>query len=645
MKLSKVTALILGGSLAFIVGCGGGSSNSSTSTSVKTGTFIDAPVANLAYTTSSGISGVTDNEGHYKYKNGDKIVFKLGSVTLNKPVTAGEILTPIDIADDNTTIATNLALIFQNLDTDGNPNDGVIKLPPETILKDKVKEINLSDENNVTKTIEVVKPVIEKQLDVKLPKVTKDEAKTILFKNINNVIKSLIVGKTYYIPVSDSEHPHVETLFFREDGKLIDSWVENGKHYEVTFDYDIKDGKLNVSGVNPYGDNGDEEINISWSLKDIQNNLYKTYEEAYQHLNTDSDVRYFVDDLVYGKVTFKDSNGSEINIPSDAKIRITPKRYQEDWNSLFCRIESDGSFGDDCYIEGVKKDEMEKALKNDPVQIVIFKDSNDDYDWEENEDQYFYEDNITLKDLKNIQLNITLNNNQNYPKVENLGKIWGYDWYKILAFYDGDNRYKGNVVEVNDNYVLLKAFKKENDDSRAAIASKFNNKINGFDLKVDLIKDGKYSRFQVLAISKNDINVSSQVDDINNTSNLTFISGLSIKQKGIIFWWSIYDPKSKKEVVKNVGYKNYDYDLTSLVNDGSDVKIELVSDNNKITYNVYNELNDSLIFNKTLNLDDLNITNFKGFDILVLRSRVNDTNNNADMNVSENKVYKFEVTK
>jgi len=109
MKISKITSLVLAGSIAFIIGCGSSSNNSSNTE--KTGTFIDVPVANLAYETSSGIKETTDNEGYFKYKDEDTIVFRLGNNKSNA-VRAGNIITPFNLSDGNETIAINIAYIF-----------------------------------------------------------------------------------------------------------------------------------------------------------------------------------------------------------------------------------------------------------------------------------------------------------------------------------------------------------------------------------------------------------------------------------------------------------------------------------------------------------------------------------------------------
>lgn len=249
MKLSKITALILGGSLAFVVGCGGGggssSSASASSDTTKTGTFIDAPVANLAYETSSGITGVTDSEGHYRYNPGDSVVFKLGNMILNKPIPASDVLTPIDLADNNNTVATNLALIFQNLDTDGNPNDGVIKLPDPKYIKSIVKDINISDDNNVTASLNIIKEKIEKELKIDLPDVNKTEAAKNLEKNVKDYAITVEYGIGKYALINkDFWFKADENIIHIGFGKIYAILDITNKNKKISVPYEINDGKL-----------------------------------------------------------------------------------------------------------------------------------------------------------------------------------------------------------------------------------------------------------------------------------------------------------------------------------------------------------------------------------------------------------------
>jgi hypothetical protein len=110
-------------------GGGGGSSTSAGDTPVaaatQTGTFVDSAVAGLSYTTSSGMSGVTDAAGHFTFKEGDTVTFSLAGVALGSTTGAG-FITPAHLANgEDTHKFSNLLILLQSLDTDGNPDNGI----------------------------------------------------------------------------------------------------------------------------------------------------------------------------------------------------------------------------------------------------------------------------------------------------------------------------------------------------------------------------------------------------------------------------------------------------------------------------------------------------------------------------------------
>jgi len=138
--LSTAVVISLG-----LTGCGGGGGSSSgTTTPTKTGVFADAPVEGLSYKTATQ-SGFTDAQGHFKYKDGETVEFKLGTLLLGKGK-AGAFVTPYTISDNNNTIATNIAMVLQNFDANRS-NTQVLNLS-------KLKDFNFSA-HDITRDINI----------------------------------------------------------------------------------------------------------------------------------------------------------------------------------------------------------------------------------------------------------------------------------------------------------------------------------------------------------------------------------------------------------------------------------------------------------------------------------------------------------
>ncbi|SDX01495.1 adhesin [Nitrosomonas communis] len=95
-----------------------------------TGILTDAaPVAGVAYTTSSGSSGTTDAQGMYRYNHGDNVKFQLGELIIGD-IKATGIVTPIELAAGNENKLQNLPVFLQSLDSDNDLSNG-ISIPAE----------------------------------------------------------------------------------------------------------------------------------------------------------------------------------------------------------------------------------------------------------------------------------------------------------------------------------------------------------------------------------------------------------------------------------------------------------------------------------------------------------------------------------
>lgn len=150
--MKKINALILSTiTTVLLIGCGGGggSSNTDTSSSILVGTFVDAPVEGLKYTTQTQ-SGFTNKKGNFEYKAGEKIQFFIGTVLLGE-VSGQSVITPLTLAGDTviseiSNKSINIARLLQSLDENGL--DDKIKIPE--ILRDlSLTNTSMNDETEL----------------------------------------------------------------------------------------------------------------------------------------------------------------------------------------------------------------------------------------------------------------------------------------------------------------------------------------------------------------------------------------------------------------------------------------------------------------------------------------------------------------
>jgi hypothetical protein len=83
-----------------------------TTSDTVTGQFIDSAVGGLAYSCSSGNSGVTDSNGEYTCNEGDTVTFSINGFVLGSATTSEDAITPSTIASD-TAQALNIAQLLQ----------------------------------------------------------------------------------------------------------------------------------------------------------------------------------------------------------------------------------------------------------------------------------------------------------------------------------------------------------------------------------------------------------------------------------------------------------------------------------------------------------------------------------------------------
>lgn len=264
MNLSRFKALVLScvATVAF-VGCGGGSDSTATATTplvaVQTGTFVDAPVQGLKYVTLTQ-TGYTDENGTYKYVNGEQIEFFMGNLSLGKGL-ASALMTPYTMAGDTNISAPsdkakNIAMLLQNFDA--NRSDSAV-LDLRQLKDHNFSDVNLSATTaNMESKITALLGTLGGLIDSSHPLINATMASTAMvnyitsnaLKNDKKFTQAYLSGKTFYVVSHwDPEGWITLTNTFHSNGtySYYDAPDANATvNYEVT-----SDGKLKITSQDP----------------------------------------------------------------------------------------------------------------------------------------------------------------------------------------------------------------------------------------------------------------------------------------------------------------------------------------------------------------------------------------------------------
>ncbi len=133
-----------------LTACGGSSNDSSANekntpptnggstppnSQTKTGVFTDGKISGVDYTTSSGLKGITNQQGEFSFNEGDSVTFSIAKVQLGAATQAKAYVTPLDLAQDQNA-RNNLLVFLQSLDDNANHDDGIqISATTTTLLE------------------------------------------------------------------------------------------------------------------------------------------------------------------------------------------------------------------------------------------------------------------------------------------------------------------------------------------------------------------------------------------------------------------------------------------------------------------------------------------------------------------------------
>ncbi|QJD58219.1 carboxylesterase family protein [Pseudomonas sp. gcc21] len=113
-----------------LAGCLDGSSDSDDDEDVtnRTGVFVDSAVAGLDYSGETTGEGMTNQRGEFSFVDGEILTFSIGDLELGS-ATGSDVLTPLSIVEGATAAedqrVTNMLVLLQSLDADGNLNNGI----------------------------------------------------------------------------------------------------------------------------------------------------------------------------------------------------------------------------------------------------------------------------------------------------------------------------------------------------------------------------------------------------------------------------------------------------------------------------------------------------------------------------------------
>ncbi|MDI3463514.1 MAG: branched-chain amino acid ABC transporter, amino acid-binding protein [Nitrospira sp.] len=129
MRLERLRLFAIGMLAIVTVACSGdggsGSNQTPPAATPLTGVFLDSPVQGLGYsTTPSGMSGITDVNGQFKYNSGDSVTFDLYGRTIGTTVPAAPIVTILSIFKATSLTDTRVVNLSQLLLTLGGIPSG-----------------------------------------------------------------------------------------------------------------------------------------------------------------------------------------------------------------------------------------------------------------------------------------------------------------------------------------------------------------------------------------------------------------------------------------------------------------------------------------------------------------------------------------
>ncbi len=458
MKKKLLHAMLAISATSLIASCGGGggSSSSTTTTTTLQGQFVDAPVAGIEYETSSGIKGVTDENGYFNYKEGDTVTFKVGKIILGD-AKADKVVTPSALFADENLDAIKVQEKVQQvvallLALDSNPNDDKIEIPEKVkeSLNKLNEEIHLEKEDLINSEIQVdIDGDGEEENLTEEVKNKEEEAKQHYSESLHSLVKEALKklnGKKFHIE-KHQENGDVSidcdtcTLSYT-GGDSFSFSCESGDTDSPSIVKDTNDGLVYIVEGNGKKDlvisASDEKICLIPYDADPGEYICVVKGESPNQGSCEKDKYGDYSHLTNGTVAIPN-----LQIDDLTKIRIVPDSHWSDWDGIICDIDENNKWGNSCRLE-INENEFQSGT----CQIIIFTDSDMDWELEENENQLFYLE-TSCNNITNMYLdgsrgtllnNDTDSNNNNDSQDSNTSDNYsGTDINSFEAFLQNAN--------------------------------------------------------------------------------------------------------------------------------------------------------------------------------------------------------------
>ena len=326
-----------------------------------------------------------------------------------------------------------------------------------TELKDAGLDVNLTNEvdacnDDVTCVEEAMKETI-----------ISDEEAVVIENNETQKTKNALESKVFYFSYFEEGVIQTEKTTVSTDATNF-TWINvsgpgEGNTGEGTFD--IKGNKVSSldDGYTALRTVTDMYLVFDSYKNDDSFDSSRTYyfdrtnAEAQLVNNDDSnDDKKLVKDLVSGHVTFKQES-QNTTVPSNAWVRIVPSRNQTENNyrGVNCKIESNGNFGSECYVND------EEALRNDfantseTFQVVVYADTNADKSWNKEEESYgFLGNNVSNGAWNEFEINLNIENTNTETSNFNFSDI-GSDTTALSSPNGGEKWIVGQTETIKWN--------------------------------------------------------------------------------------------------------------------------------------------------------------------------------------------------